>query len=74
MNKTTVIISVLAIIVSVLAICISAYRSPNLGIDYQGLITAVQSLIVTVLIGWQIYQIIYIERIVKRKIDKKVSE
>lgn len=38
-----------------IAVCVAAWRSPELSFDYQGVVVGVLSLLVTVLIGWQIY-------------------
>lgn len=67
------IFSFIAFVVSVMAICISAYRSFELSFDYQGVIVAVLSLITAVLLGWQIYQVIYIDKIVQHKMEKSIS-
>lgn len=48
-------ISLTALLLAVIAICIAVWRSPELSFDYQGVITGVLSLLVTVLIGWNIY-------------------
>lgn len=43
-------------------------------VDILSFIVAVLGLLTTVLIGWQIYQVVCIDRIVKRKIEKKIKE
>ncbi len=59
-------LSVVAAITSVIAISIAAYRSPNLGFDYQGVIVGILSLLVTILIGWQIYNALEIKKEIKK--------
>lgn len=50
-------LSMLAIIFSILAICFSLPRT-ELSFDYLGLITGILGVLVTVLIGWNIYALI----------------
>lgn len=45
---------------SVIAVCVAVWRSPELSFDYQGVITGMLSLLVTVLVGLQIYNYISI--------------
>ena len=47
-----------SLILSVTAVCMAYYHTPDLGFDYQGVIVGVLSLLVTVLIGWNIYNLI----------------
>lgn len=63
-------LSIAAIICSVVAICISLPSAPELGIDYIGVIVGILSLLVTMLIGWQIWNVIAIDK----KIDGKVKQ
>ena len=58
-------LSVIAIIVSVIAICIACPHVPELGFDYQG--------IITMLIGWNIFSIIDIRKIRDELLTTKVS-
>ena len=43
-------------------------------IDVLSFTVGVLGLLTSVLIGWQIYQAVYIERIVRRKIERKIKE
>lgn len=54
-------IGITALILSIISICISAWRSPELSFDYQGVIVGVLSLLVTVILGWNIYTVIDIK-------------
>ena len=63
-------LSITAIICSVVAICVSLPSAPELGIDYIGVIVGILSLLVTMLIGWQIWNVIAIDK----KIDGKVKQ
>lgn len=54
-------IDITALILSITSICISAWRSPELSFDYQGVIVGVLSLLVTVILGWNIYTVIDIK-------------
>ena len=44
-------LSIVAMTIAIIATCIAAYRTPELGFDYQGVIVGILSLLVTVLIG-----------------------
>lgn len=63
-------ISGVAIIVSIVAVCVSNPRTTNLGFDYQGVIVGILSLLVTVLVGWQIYSVMDFNRKIK-EIERK---
>lgn len=54
-------IGITALALSIISICISAWRSPELSFDYQGVIVGVLSLLVTVILGWNIYTVIDIK-------------
>ena len=57
MKNVGFILSILAIILSILAICFSLSRV-ELSFDYLGFITGILGVLVTVLIGWNIYALI----------------
>lgn len=51
------ILSTIAIILSIVAICVAQPRT-DMSFDYLGLITGILGVLVTVLVGWNIYMII----------------
>lgn len=51
-----------SILGTISCLCILFHRTNNLGIDYLGIIVGIQSLLVTILIGWNIYQVINIKQ------------
>ena len=55
------IICIVSLLFSVVAVCAAVWRTPELSFDYQGVIVGVLSLLVTFLIGWNIYTTIGIE-------------
>lgn len=63
-------LSIAAIICSVVAICVSLPSAPNLGMDYIGVIIGILSLLVTMLIGWQIYNVITIDKKIRDEVNK----
>ena len=63
-------LSIAAIICSVVAICVSLPSAPNLGFDYSGATEGILALLVTILIGWQIWNVIAIEK----QIDSKIKQ
>jgi len=72
-------ISIVSLLLSVIAVCVAVWRSPELDFDYQGVLVGVLSLLVTVLIGWQIYSIVDFNRKIadiERKSDilQKISD
>ena len=58
------ILSFIAIVLSIVAICVSCPRS-DMSFDYLGLITGILGVLVTVLVGWNIYMVIDFRRIVR---------
>lgn len=66
-------LSIVAITLSITATCIAAYRPPELEFDYQGVIVGVLSLLVTMLIGWNIFSIIDIRKIRDELLTTKVN-
>ena len=55
-------ISGVSLLLSVIAVCVSVWRSPELSFDYQGVLVGVLSLLVTILVGFQIYNSIDVNR------------
>lgn len=56
------IISITSLLLSVIAVCVAVWRSPELSFDYQGVLVGVLSLLVTILVGFQIYNSIDVNR------------
>lgn len=70
----TIVFSVVAFIFSMVAIgcsCWRSYSENDLGFDYMGVIVGVLALLVTVLLGWNIYMSIENKEIIKREIGKE---
>lgn len=63
-------LSVGAIIISMVAIIIAAPRYTPVSIDYLGVIAGILSILVTTLLGWQIWTVISIDK----KINDKIQE
>ena len=68
-----IVISCIAIIISFIAIGGVYPRYPELGLDYQGWITGVLALLVTVLLGWNIYTLIDIKELRDSVAKEKVK-
>ena len=66
-------LSIAAIICSVVAICVSLPSAPEVGIDYIGVIVGILSLLVTMLIGWQIWNVIAIDKKIRNEVNKARS-
>ena len=56
-TKLSLILSSIAIVISIITMCLTMPRR-EMPIDYLGLITGILGILVTVLIGWNIYMII----------------
>lgn len=59
------ILSIIALFLSIIAISISYFRPQELKLDAFNSIVAILSLLVTTLLGWQIFQVINIDKIRK---------
>ena len=66
-----IILSTVSFVISIVAICIAAYRSPELGFDYLGLLVGIQAVLVTALIGWNIYAVLDLRSIKSELTDTK---
>lgn len=64
-NTITLILSAISIMVSVAALCRTYPHTSDLGMDYQGVIVGMLALLVTILIGWQIYTAINVKEELK---------
>lgn len=51
-------VSIFALLLSIIAICRSFYRTVELGFDYMGVIVGSLAILVTFLVGWNIYSAI----------------
>ena len=67
-------LSIISIIISIIAICISCYRTNNLGFDYLGLLVGILALLVTIILGWNIYTAIHLNEIMDNKINEAKTE
>lgn len=54
-NTITLILSAISIMVSVAALCRTYPHTSDLGMDYQGVIVGILALLVTVLVGMNLY-------------------
>lgn len=64
--------SCLSLVLSIIALCVSAYRSPELSFDYMGVLVGILGILVTVVLGWQIYDRMTVERRI-RNIASEIS-
>ena len=64
-NTIALILSAISIMVSVAALCRTYPHTSDLGMDYQGVIVGMLALLVTILIGWQIYTAINVKEELK---------
>lgn len=75
MSSKTIAITSLGVSIISFAFCLFALvrclPTVDVRFDYLGVIIGILSLLVTTLIGWQIYTIINIDRLVAKAIDKK---
>lgn len=73
-KNTIYIISIASLAMSIIAVCVACFRTENLGFDYQGVIVGVLSLLVTALLGWQIYSTIALEERMRKVADDIVTK
>ena len=66
-----IILSTVSFVISIVALCIAAYRSPELGFDYLGLLVGIQAVLITALIGWNIYAVLDLRSIKSELMDTK---
>lgn len=67
-------ISIVSLLLSVIAVCVAVWRSPELDFDYQGVLVGVLSLLVTVLIGWQICYFVFVKQEINKEVNKRLAE
>lgn len=72
-NKATLITSCASLIISIIALCVICTRRSPLDFDWYGALIGVLSLLVTVLIGWNIYQGIDFDRRIENKVERALS-
>ena len=63
-------LSTLAMIISLVALCRCAPRCSDLGFDYVGVIVGILSLLVTILLGWNIWTIIDSKETIRKQNEK----
>lgn len=72
-SKKTLILSILSIIISVVVLCfVIKIKDYPLDFDWYGALIGVLSLLVTMLIGWNIFTVIDFDRRVTKRIDKAI--
>lgn len=64
------IINLVFSIINVVAVCVNYPRWEKLSFDYLGVIVGILSILVTILLGWQIFINISMEKKIDEKIDK----
>lgn len=64
-----IIINLAFAIINITSLCIIFPRTKELGFDYIGVIVGVLSVLVTVVLGWQIFNTISIERTLNKKLN-----
>lgn len=67
-------LSLIAIILSITAICISYVHAKPLSWDIAGVFVGILSMLVTILIGWQIYNVITIDHRMKSIMNERLSD
>lgn len=67
-------LSSVAVLISLVTLCVACPHKAELGFDYQGVIVGILSLLVTLLIGWQIYNALEIKKEIKKEIDSSLSQ
>lgn len=71
--KAAIWISIAALAVGVAAIIIACPRKEELGIDYMGVIVGILSLLVTCLIGYEVFRVFTFKKSVEKEVKKKLK-
>ena len=70
-------LSAIALVISLISVCIAVFRSKPIEIEWASLLIAILSVLVTVLITWQIYNYIHFHAEIHQKgsiiVDEKVN-
>lgn len=72
-------LSLIAIAFSVVALCRTCPRLENLNFDYMGVIVGILSLLITILIGWNIFQVVDLKthkrdvELLKEEVAKEIN-
>lgn len=64
---------IISVIISITSLAIVSPRNKNLDFDYIGVIIGLLSLIVTILIGWQIYSTINIKNMISKEVHENLK-
>lgn len=66
LSYTQTALSLIAIVLSIVAICVTYPRSEDSGLDYIGIIVGILGVLVTVLVGWQLYNALNLKELVNQ--------
>jgi hypothetical protein len=72
-NNVILMTSILAILLSFLAVCIAIVRNEPFNLDWVGIVIAVLSILVMVLVTWQIFALIDIKK-VKEDVENNIVQ
>lgn len=72
LSYTQIALSLIAIVLSIVAICVTYPRSQDSSLDYIGIIIGILGVLVTVLVGWQLYNALNLKELVAQ--TKKAKE
>lgn len=67
-------ISFVALMVSAISICVSLFRSKPMEVEWASLLVAILSILVTLLIGWQISNYIHFYADIERKMENITND
>ena len=67
-------LSAIALVISLISVCIAVFRSKPIEIEWASLLIAILSVLVTVLITWQIYNYIHFHAEIHQKVSIIVDE
>ncbi len=73
MKKFNFFINLIAIVVSIITLCLFWFRIEPFEMDLFGILASILSVLVTVLIGWNVFSVININSLEKR-VDKKIEK
>lgn len=73
-NKTSIYISIISVTFSIIAVCFAWKSLDNYRVDIVGVVLGIAGLIVTTTIGWQIYNAIQLNSLIKEFDSRMESE
>lgn len=73
-NNASLTISVISLVVSLISVSCVLLRCEPMTMDWMGMLVGILSLLVTILIGWQIYNVLQVEKKIHDVLGNAIGE